>query len=291
MPEEYWSIQANFTPDLKAAPKLAADWAKTIAHRDEKNQPPTLRVLNAWLAEHGGFKGELVEINGEKFDLTSSGTPGMSKPSGASESPDRKANAPRLFYSLFLPRPHAAHRRDRHGRRSLNPGRIQIREDDKAKGPAKFLRTVTGDIDPSTPYTITAIETKPHHLAPRAPFITSTLQQAASSRSGRAQRTMRAAQQLYEGIDIPGEGPVGLITYMRTDSTHLSREALDDGPRYIDTQLRRPSTSPRSPTSSPPPTRPPRKPTRPSARPRSTTRPTASRTRSPATSSSLYQLI
>src|SRR5690606_20839774 len=60
------------------------------------------------------------------------------------------------------------------------------------------------------------------------------LQQAASSRLGfGAQRTMRAAQQLYEGIDIPGEGPVGLITYMRTDSTHLSGAALSMVRDYI----------------------------------------------------------
>src|SRR5205085_8074926 len=48
-----------------------------------------------------------------------------------------------------------------------------------------------------------------------------------------AQRTMRAAQQLYEGVDVPGEGPLGLITYMRTDSTHLSGDALTMAREYI----------------------------------------------------------
>ena len=47
-------------------------------------------------------------------------------------------------------------------------------------------------------------------------------------------RTMRIAQQLYEGIDIPGEGRVGLITYMRTDSTNLSREAIEMARRYLE---------------------------------------------------------
>ncbi|HEX2796037.1 MAG TPA: type I DNA topoisomerase [Immundisolibacter sp.] len=61
---------------------------------------------------------------------------------------------------------------------------------------------------------------------PGPPFITSTLQQEASKRFGfTGQRTMRIAQQLYEGIDI-GSGPVGLITYMRTDSTSLAQEAV-----------------------------------------------------------------
>ena len=63
---------------------------------------------------------------------------------------------------------------------------------------------------------------------PTAPFITSTLQQEAARKLGfTAKRTMMVAQQLYEGIDV-GEGSVGLITYMRTDSTTLAKEAIDE---------------------------------------------------------------
>lgn len=63
---------------------------------------------------------------------------------------------------------------------------------------------------------------------PAAPFTTSTLQQEASRKLGfSAARTMQIAQQLYEGIDI-GEGPTGLITYMRTDSVTLAQEAVDE---------------------------------------------------------------
>lgn len=63
---------------------------------------------------------------------------------------------------------------------------------------------------------------------PAAPFTTSTLQQEASRKLGfSAQRTMRVAQQLYEGMDV-GEGAVGLITYMRTDSVNLANEAIAD---------------------------------------------------------------
>jgi DNA topoisomerase-1 len=65
--------------------------------------------------------------------------------------------------------------------------------------------------------------------SPSAPFITSTLQQDAGRRlSFTAKRTMTVAQQLYEGLDVPGEGHVGLITYMRTDSTHVAQEAIDE---------------------------------------------------------------
>ncbi|MDP1574306.1 MAG: type I DNA topoisomerase [Coxiellaceae bacterium] len=72
---------------------------------------------------------------------------------------------------------------------------------------------------------ITKKERKRH---PAPPFTTSTLQQEASRKLGfSAQRTMQIAQQLYEGIDI-GEGPIGLITYMRTDSFTLAAEAITD---------------------------------------------------------------
>ncbi len=84
---------------------------------------------------------------------------------------------------------------------------------------------------------VTRVEKKQRKRNPAAPFTTSTLQQEASRKLGfTAQRTMRTAQQLYEGVDIGGE-TVGLITYMRTDSVTLAQEALDEiraliGERY-----------------------------------------------------------
>ena len=78
-----------------------------------------------------------------------------------------------------------------------------------------------------TPARISGIEIKPRKKGAVPPFITSTLQQAASNRYGfTSQRTMQIAQKLYEGIELKGEGSVGLITYMRTDSPRLSNEAL-----------------------------------------------------------------
>jgi DNA topoisomerase-1 len=75
---------------------------------------------------------------------------------------------------------------------------------------------------------VAKISKKQRKRNPAAPFTTSTLQQEASRKLGfTAQRTMRTAQQLYEGIDT-GEGAVGLITYMRTDSVTLANEALDE---------------------------------------------------------------
>ncbi len=78
----------------------------------------------------------------------------------------------------------------------------------------------------SKPYTITRLETTEGFERPAAPFMTTTLQQDANRKFGfSADRTMRIAQGLYEGIDLGGE-QVGLITYMRTDSLVLSGEAL-----------------------------------------------------------------
>jgi DNA topoisomerase I len=83
-------------------------------------------------------------------------------------------------------------------------------------------------------FEISDIQTKESLSRPSPPFITSTVQQAASNRMGfAAKRTMRVAQQLYEGVDLGTRGSVGLITYMRTDSTHLSQEALNSVRDYI----------------------------------------------------------
>ena len=83
-------------------------------------------------------------------------------------------------------------------------------------------------------YTITKIEKGKRRRQPSPPFITSTLQQDASRAFGfSATRTMRAAQTLYEGMDIAGHGTVGLITYMRTDSLRIAAEASAAAKQFI----------------------------------------------------------
>ena len=82
-------------------------------------------------------------------------------------------------------------------------------------------------------FTISAVEKKPARRSPAPPFTTSTLQQEAARKLGfSAQRTMQAAQKLYEGIDIGGE-TVGLITYMRTDGVQSAPEALQEARQVI----------------------------------------------------------
>ena len=98
-------------------------------------------------------------------------------------------------------------------------------------------------------YAVSKVKRQEKSRQPAPPFTTSTLQQEASRKLGMTPaRTMSIAQQLYEGIDITGEGTVGLITYMRTDSLRLSEEALSAtrafigrryGEAYCPTQPRR----------------------------------------------------
>ncbi len=86
-----------------------------------------------------------------------------------------------------------------------------------------LLAAANGDL------TTISVSKKQRKRNPAAPFTTSTLQQEASRKLGfNTQRTMRVAQRLYEGIELPGEGNVGLITYMRTDSVTLAQVALDE---------------------------------------------------------------
>ncbi|MCX7855298.1 MAG: type I DNA topoisomerase, partial [Anaerolineae bacterium] len=83
-------------------------------------------------------------------------------------------------------------------------------------------------------YIVASVKEGQRRRQPSPPFTTSTMQQEASRRLGfTATRTMRIAQQLYEGIDLDGSGPVGLITYMRTDSTNVAEQAQAEARQYI----------------------------------------------------------
>lgn len=84
-------------------------------------------------------------------------------------------------------------------------------------------------------YIVTKVKKSVHRKSPYAPFTTSTMQQEASKRLGfQARRTMKAAQELYEGIEVEGMGAIGLITYMRTDSLRISEEARIAANKFIE---------------------------------------------------------
>ena len=95
------------------------------------------------------------------------------------------------------------------------------------------VQQVIADITGKT-FTVTSVKRAEKKRTAAPPFTTSTLQQEASRKLNMTpKRTMAIAQQLYEGIDVAGEGTLGLITYMRTDSLRLSDEAMADAAAYI----------------------------------------------------------
>jgi DNA topoisomerase-1 len=108
----------------------------------------------------------------------------------------------------------------------------KVDDQDPALSTEEQVKPLLADMEQAA-YTITRIKRGERRRKPLAPFTTSTLQQEASSRLGyTARRTMALAQQLYEGIDL-GDGSVGLITYMRTDSTNVSELAQAETRQFI----------------------------------------------------------
>ena len=89
-------------------------------------------------------------------------------------------------------------------------------------------------------WSVVSVERKQRRRNPTAPYITSKLQQDAAGRLGfNVRRTMGVAQRLYEGVEIGADGTVGLITYMRTDSTRVSTDAIGEARSYVEEQLGR----------------------------------------------------
>jgi DNA topoisomerase I len=208
VPDELWKVTVHLALDPKAAPGLGEKWAALLATRDEKNKGPTLKVRNAWLAEKGGIKAELFEVGGARFELGC------------------KADSPRDLSREITRVAEAV---------GLDAVRVESSEDPEGKGPARWRRRVEGEVRFAARYDVKSIETRRTTSKPPPPFITSSLQIAAANQLGfSAQRTMRTAQSLYEGVEVPGEGQVGLITYMRTDSTNLAPEALEEARSFID---------------------------------------------------------
>ncbi|HYZ93189.1 MAG TPA: type I DNA topoisomerase [Actinomycetota bacterium] len=105
---------------------------------------------------------------------------------------------------------------------SVGGKKIEIPNEEAAKRHVDAIRA-------AGTYTVTAVRKREQRQNPPRPFITSTLQQEAARKLGfSARRTMVVAQQLYEGIELGAEGQTGLITYMRTDSTHLAPSAVQE---------------------------------------------------------------
>ncbi len=198
IPEEFWKITGYFATDVAGVGKITDDWRDWLEQAPE-GKDRTIKEKLAWLGRQKCLRAELVEWDGKAFS--------------AKNRDDALGAVQKLGFVV---------------------DQTNQWEEPKAKGPAKERVSYQGHLDSPPNFAIRSIQTKRTTSRPSAPFITSTLQQAAANRMGYAlQHTMRVAQQLYEGIEVRGQGSVGLITYMRTDSTHISGEAINMARSYI----------------------------------------------------------
>jgi DNA topoisomerase-1 len=207
VPDENWSVSLRLSPELLKIDALREEWTRYLEQRDEKGKGPTNRLKNAWMTEHQALDCNLVEWRGSKFELGC--------PSDAPEDLSKRAIEVATDCGLV-------------------DVSVAVTEDPEGKGPARYIRVLSGRVDPKARYEVTQIESRETSTKPSGPLITSSLQIAASNQLGfSAQRTMRLAQDLYEGVPLGEMGEVGLITYMRTDSTHLSAEAITAIRTYV----------------------------------------------------------
>ncbi len=202
VPEEFWRVSAIFTPAVAAAGGLEEQWHAFGAQAGANGNGPSQAEHYAWLSRQGAFRAELVEWEGEKFNCA-----------------DAEA-ALRLAEAL-----------------GLTVRSVERSEDPEGKGPARRRVRIDARVnrDAGVNFAVTSLQSRSSRNRPPPPFTTASLQQAASVRLRfSASRTMRLAQQLYEGIELPAEGSVGLITYMRTDSVRLSAQAIEQVRGYIE---------------------------------------------------------
>ncbi len=209
-PQEYWVLDGAFTPDLAAAGRLAGEYEAYAKASQDAELERTQKQRLAWLTERGCVAASMTQLAREPF-----------RPEGRL---DRTESADRAFVSAVEQvRPVA----ESLGFRVAGV-RSEAWEDYSHLGLKKV--TLSGRTDPAAApaFTVKSIDTKRVRTKPSAPFTTASLQQAAANQMRfSTSKTMRVAQALYEGVDIQtGEGNVGLITYMRTDSTNLSAESI-----------------------------------------------------------------
>ena len=206
--EEYWRIEAVFSTRLTEAAAVADGWQTFLKQLDEKGAPPTRDAQQQWLSQRDAFWAELTHWRGSAVDLHD------------------VAQSRQIIEALGIT--------VEEERRST---------DERAKGAARDrveLRTrlYGGEGSALAKFTVENLSTRQSTTRPPKPFNTASLQQAASTRLRfAASRTMRIAQDLYEGVNVPGEGSVGLITYMRTDSLNLSNEAITAARGFINDQF------------------------------------------------------
>jgi len=216
-PREYWVVDGVFTPDLDRAGKLASDWSEFLTAAEKSDAAPTGKDKATWLGERGCFEAELSEVSERPF-----------KPEGRLDR--SKPKEPRFTSAAEQVRPVVESLGYHVERIDASPWKEYSH-----LGLSRIA--IVGQTKPaSVPrFTVKSVDTKRMRSRPSAPFTTASLQQAAANQLRfQTSKTMKVAQSLYEGVDLKtGEGSVGLITYMRTDSTNLSSESVQAVRRMI----------------------------------------------------------
>ena len=209
VPSESWDVLVRLTPELAQRAALTKAIAEFLAQRDARStergtdraKGPSQKDRLAFLSKQGIIEARLVEVGGRELKI---------------EAAANERN-PRDLSAEVKSAVEAA---------GLDTVTFTVNENKNGRGAARFARTLTGTLDANVAYRVASVETERKSRRPMPPFKTSTMQMAASSELGfSTDRTMRIAQQLYEGVDLGGDR-VGLITYMRTDSTHIAGEAI-----------------------------------------------------------------
>jgi DNA topoisomerase-1 len=214
IPDESWRVVGRFTPMVDDASQLHDAWS-TLVSDAGKGDGLTRKDRFSWMAERGALGSLLTEL------VDGNAAMQLGADDWSIDSDPEQAHQKRLLAMASAVG-------------LLDPS-LESANDPEGKGPAARTLTLCGTLDPAARYTVQSIKQKQSRSRPHAPFITSSLQATAANVLGfTAKRTMGVAQKLYQGIEVKGEGQVGLITYMRTDSTHVAPDAINMARTYIE---------------------------------------------------------
>lgn len=202
VPQESWAIKGVFATDLPKLDALAAEWQAFLEGGANQDSGRTQKERVTWLSAHACLQAELVSWCGEPFRVK------------------RATEARTVAEALGF---------------DCTDVEERVWEDYADKGIKSIDLNGTTVPSAAPKFHVSDVSTRRTSNRAPAPFTTATLQQAASSALKLSvSRTMSIAQALYQGVDIKGEeGPAALITYMRTDSTHLSKEAVTAARAFV----------------------------------------------------------
>ena len=217
-PQEHWAIDGVFTEQPDKAAELSKAWHDFSLGQGKSAHPPTQKERMAWLGDRGCFDAALSEVGGQSF-----------KPAGRL---DRNKPLAEMFTSA------SDEVRPLVESLGYRIEKVDTEEWETYVHLGLRLIDLVGrtDVSSAPDFKVKSVDTKRTRSKPPAPFTTATLQQSAANvLRFSTSKTMRTAQALYEGLDIKtGEGNVGLITYMRTDSKNLSADSVNAVRGWID---------------------------------------------------------